>query len=135
MRDFLSKKGYMTMLKLRDMRAVVAAPMVAAMLVASVPVGVVRAELVTTGQVLERTGAEAERARVSTFLSRDEIRDRLVSIGVNPEEAARRVGGMSDTEVLQVAEKIENLPAGQGRGRGVSIVVVLLLVIILILAI
>lgn len=117
----------------RELRAAVAAPMAAAMLATSLPAGAARAEPVTTDQVIRRADIETGRARVAAFLARDDVRGQLVLMGVSPEEAEGRVGAMSDAEVLQVAEKIDSLPAGQARGG--SIVLVLLLVIILILVI
>ena len=115
------------------MRAAIAAPLAAAMFVVSLPLGAARAGLVTTDQIIDKAAVESGRAEISAFLARDDVRGQFVAMGVAPEEADRRVASMSDAEVVQVAEQIGNLPAGQARG--VSIVVVLLLVIILILVI
>ena len=114
-------------------RTCVSGFLAAAMFVTSVPIGVARAELVTTDRVVDRAVAESERARISAFLARDDVRGRVVGMGVPLDEAERRVASMSDAEVLQVAGEIGDLPAGQAPGT--SIVLVLLLVIILILVI
>ncbi len=116
---------------LRNLRPAIAPALAAAMLAASMPFGVVRAEMVPTERVLERREVDARRAEVAAFLARSDVRERIAALGVAPDEAARRVAGLSDAEVLQVAQEIDNLPAGQAEG--VSIVVVLLLIIIILL--
>jgi hypothetical protein len=63
---------------------------------------------------------EAGRARISAFLDRQDVHLAMVQHGVNPEEAHKRVSGLSDEEVMQVAREIEQLPAG---GDGVGTVV------------
>lgn len=109
------------------------APLLAAMLAASIPVGIVRAEMVQTDSVIRRVDVESRRAEIAAFLARGDVRDRLGVLGVAPDEAAERVASMSDAEVLQVAQEIDDLPAGQASGY--SLVVILLLVIILVLII
>ncbi|UCH74087.1 MAG: PA2779 family protein [Rhodospirillales bacterium] len=121
----------MAMTNLRALRTSIAAPLAAAMLVASLPLGAARAELVTTDEVIGRADIAAERARVAAFLARDDVRDQLIVMGVSPDEAEGRIGAMSDAEVLEIAQKIDNLPAGQASSG--TLVIVLLLVIILVL--
>ena len=119
------------MRKRRGLRPAIATVLAAAMFTASTPVGVVRAEMVETDRIIERLEADARRAEIAAFLAREDIRDRFAALGVAPGEAAMRVASLSDAEVLQVAQKIDSLPAGQAQS--VSLVVVLLLVIIIIL--
>ena len=118
---------------LRRRRTCVSGFLAAAMFATSLPAGVARAELVTTERVVDRAVVESGRARISAFLARDDVRGRVVGLGVSLDEAERRVASMSDAEVLQVAGEIGDLPAGQARGT--SIVLILLLVIILVLVI
>lgn len=115
----------------RTLRSAIATVLAAAMFTVSMPVGVVRAKMVETGPVIDRMEVAARRAEISAFLARSDIRDQLATLGVPADEAAARVASLSDAEVLQIAQKIDELPAGQAGG--VSLVVVLLLVIILIL--
>lgn len=82
-------------------------------------------------EVMDEAAAESRRAEISAFLARDDIRGRFIAMGVTPQEAERRVAGMSDAEIMQVSEQIEDLPAGQAPTS--SIVLVLLLLIILII--
>lgn len=72
----------------------------------------------------------AERERIAGLLEREDVRDRLIAYGVSPEEARERVAGMRDEEVMELAERIDALPAGGSR-----LLIVLLLVIVIILLI
>jgi len=117
----------------RKLRSALATVMAAAMFVVSMPVGIVRAEMVSTDRIIERMDVDARRAEIAAFLARQDVQSQMSALGVTPDEAAERVASMSDAEVLQVAEKIDSLPAGQAGG--VSLVVVLLLIIIIILII
>lgn len=121
------------MTRLRKLRPALAMLLAAAMFTASMPVGIVRAEMVKTDRIIERMEVDARRAEIAAFLARADVRERIAALGVSPDEAAMRVASLSDAEVLQVAQEMENLPAGQAQG--VSLVVVLLLVIIVILLI
>lgn len=118
---------------LRNLRPALATVLAAAMFTASMPVGIVRAEMVGTDHIIDRMDVEARRAEIAAFLARDDMRERIAALGVAPDEAAMRVASLSDAEVLQVAQEMDNLPAGQASGT--SIVIILLLVIILVLVI
>ena len=121
------------MVKSPTLRAAIAAPLAAAMVVLYLPVGAARAALVTTDEVMDKAAAESRRVEISAFLARDDIRGRFVAMGVTSEEAERRVAGMSDAEILQISQRIDDLPAGQASTN--SIVLILLLVIILVILI
>ncbi len=56
--------------------------------------------------------AEAARARVGEFLARDDVRQALMGQGVDAEAAQARVAALSDTEVAELAGRIDSAPAG-----------------------
>ena len=114
----------------------IALPLAALMFLTALPLGMARAALVDTGRaVAEGTAAvagDAERQRVLAFLQRDDVRRQLAELGVDPAEAAARVGGLSDGEVRDIAGHLDRLPAGQGAvgaliGAAVFVFLVLLL--------
>lgn len=104
----------------------------AGLLVSLLPAGAVRAEFLSTDRTIERQDVESERARVAGFLARQDVRQQMTELGIDADEAATRVGSMSDAEIAQLAGKIDALPAGQAR-RGSLVLVLLLVVLILIL--
>ena len=63
----------------------------------------------STGTTLS---AEAARERVGDFLARDDVRQALMGQGVDAEAAQARVAALSDTEVAELAGRIDSAPAG-----------------------
>lgn len=96
----------------------IALTMTFVMLLSSLPLGVAQAALITTDRVIgDQAGgddAQHERRRVDAFLERQDVRDQMVALGVDPEEARTRVASLSDHEIRQIAGQIDRLPAGQG---------------------
>ncbi len=109
-----------------------AMPLALVMLVVSLPVNVAQGALVTTDQVLAESQAESDRARVLAFLAREDVRQQIAGLGVDPDEAARRVQSLSDAEIARIANQMDQDPAGQGI---VVALVVTILVIFLVLII
>ncbi len=109
-----------------------AAAMAAVMFVASVPIGVANAGLISTERVVEREAATGDRARVADFLAREDVRAELVGLGVDPAAAVARVATLSDAEIRDIAGRIDQLPAGQdvfGAILGTALVIFLVLLI------
>ena len=109
-----------------------AMPLALVVLFVSLPVNVAQSALVTTDQVLAASQAEEDRARVLSFLAREDVRQQITSLGVDPDEAARRVQSLSDAEIAQIVDQMDQDPAGQGV---VVFLVATILIIFLILLI
>jgi len=119
------------MLFLRRYCRFLALPMAALMMAVSMPLGAVQAALISTDRVIDKSEIAAERAQVAAFLARDDVRRHLQTMGVNPDEAAARIAVMSDTEVRQVAARIDELPAGQDvAGALISAALIIFLVLL-----
>lgn len=88
-----------------------------------------RAALVTTEQLLADPRAGDARERVDVFLARDEVRAQLQAWGVAPADAQLRVAALSEAEVVALAERIDEVPAGAGALEVVGIVFVVLLIL------
>lgn len=89
---------------------------------------VAQAGIVTTSDYLQQTEVEAKRADILTSLQRDEVQAKLLENGVDPEVVEMRVAALSDAEVMQMAEQMDDLPAGGVLG---TIAVVLLILLLL----
>ncbi len=113
-----------------DSKRAVAAAMALLMAMTSMPIGVAQAEMVTTDQVIEQVNPPEDRTRVMDFMLRDDVQQQLTILGVDPEEAARRVASLSDEEIQQIAGRLEEMPAGEG---GVGPIVGAILIIFLVL--
>ena len=73
-------------------RPALAMVMAIVMLLASLPVNLAQAAMVTTDQVIEDSTAAHERARVMDFMAREDVRQELQALGVDPDEASQRMG-------------------------------------------
>jgi hypothetical protein len=96
------------------------------------PIDAARAALITTEQAMTAEAVTSERERVAAFLARDDVQTQMVALGVDPSEAARRVAGLSDAEVQQIAGHLDRLPAGQravGAVLGAALFIFLVLLI------
>lgn len=71
-----------------------------------------QAGIVPTDAVLPLNTAAAHREHVNSFLARDDVRQALQAQGVSPQAAVERVQAMSDSEVEQLAGRIDQAPAG-----------------------
>ena len=121
------------MLAFRKFSRFIALPMVALMLVVSMPIGVASAALVTTDQVIDKAGIEADRALVAAYMARQEVRRQFEEMGIDPNEAAARVNGLSDVEIQQVAARINEMPAGQASNVLVAILGAAVLIFLVLL--
>lgn len=94
------------------------------------PVGIAKASIISTEQIIETASTQEKRERILAFMARQEVRDKLISLGVEPEEAAARIKTLSNREIKRVAAEIDNLPAGQG---SVGVIVGAILIVFLVL--
>lgn len=86
-----------------------------------------QAAMIGTGQIMDHSQAQQERAHVKALLNRADLAAQLQSAGVDPAQLQARVDSLSDDEVAQLAGQLDQLPAGSGLlGTAVFIFLVLL---------
>jgi uncharacterized protein DUF6627 len=107
-------------------------PLITLFLFTTVPLVPVRAALIGTEDVLQQRDLSADREKVSGFLEREDVREQLVSFGVNPAEVDSRVAALSDEEITRIAGKIDQMPAGQSPFGVVFTVVLIILLVLLV---
>ncbi len=72
-----------------------------------------QARMVATEEITAPAATQsASRDAVNQFLVRDEVRQAMLGQGVTPQAALERVAAMSDSEVAQLAGRIDQAPAG-----------------------
>ncbi|GAA0569228.1 hypothetical protein GCM10008997_17450 [Halomonas salifodinae] len=84
--------------------------------------------LITTQEALSQDQVSADRERINEILARQDVQDQLVAQGVDPAEVEARVAALSDAEVRQMADQLEQLPAGASVVGALFAVFVILLV-------
>lgn len=87
-----------------------------------------QAGMVGTEEIFGQEQISAERARVMDALEREDVRQGLVGLGVDPQAARDRVLSLSDAEVHQMAGRLDQLPAG-GDALGVVVFIFVLLLV------
>ncbi|MGD1969862.1 MAG: PA2779 family protein [Desulfobacterales bacterium] len=86
------------------------------------------AAMIRTETLLEPDRRLQTRDDLQQLLARKDVQEALIAWGINPLEAKARINSFSDTEIEQIAEKINQLPVGGGFAN-FAIVVVLVIVI------
>lgn len=88
----------------------------------------VQAAVISSQQAMSAEARAATEADVRASLARDDVRQAMVQLGVDPSEVNGRIASLSDAELMQMHGELEKLPAG-----GVLAVVGLVFVVLLIL--
>jgi hypothetical protein len=102
------------------------------LLAINLPVQSVFAVMVGTEVIQANQDKQNVRENVCAFLDRKEIRSLLSAGGIDPGEAKKRVDSLSDAEVRQIADKIEQLPAGRSISATLVYLAVIALLVLLI---
>ncbi len=90
------------------------------------------AGMVQTDVIVDHALAEQGRAKIMALVNRDDVRAQLETRGVTTEQAQARVDALTDDEAMQIAGKLDQLPAGGDiLGTAVLIFIVLLVTDIL----
>lgn len=85
--------------------------------------------MISTSEVVTQMTRAESQARVAEVLNRGDIQQELVKMGISPEEANRRIAGLSDAEARNLASDLEEAQAGGSIG-GILVLVLLVVLII-----
>lgn len=76
------------------------------------PIHTVQAAMVETETVLRLSTVKTVRENFNQFLKREDVKTIMMAQGINPMEAKARVDSLSDAEIMNIADKMDQLPAG-----------------------
>lgn len=96
----------------RNMKRPVVFFLLMLMLVTFTPCQAVLAKMIDPQTVLETGRVQSARDRVERMLAREDVTAALLAQGIDVKEAMARVNSLGDTEILRLADTIENAPAG-----------------------
>lgn len=88
------------------------------------------AGIIGTQSMIEMGQADAGRARIESFIGQKNVRNQMISMGVDPAEVSERIAALTGDELRMLNENIDNLPAG---GDGLLAVIGIVFVVLLIL--
>lgn len=100
----------------------------ASMLALSLHLPVANAALVSTESAIGTTPTQQENNRIQDTLNREDVKAKLLSLGVDPVQVQSRVDALTESEVQTLAQQMDQLPAG---GDLVTILLVVLLLILI----
>ncbi|MCC5903746.1 MAG: PA2779 family protein [Halomonas sp.] len=104
---------------MKTLRAYLSTLLIAVLVITSLPVAAApiapqSMDLVTTQSALAGDRAGADRERINNVLARADVQEQLLKQGVDLNEVEARVAALSDAEAQQMADQLEQLPAGAG---------------------
>jgi hypothetical protein len=82
------------------------------MVILSGPYQSATAALIGTESVINTDRAQNAREYLKSLLARQDVRNALVSQGIDPREAKNRIESLTDEEATLVADQLQELPAG-----------------------
>ena len=88
------------------------------------------AAMIGTDSISNENRGHSPREYLNNLLAREDIQAALVSQGIDPQEAQARIDSLSDAEVNDIVNKLDQLPAGGFLGE-LLIVVALVFIILL----
>ena len=111
-------------------RKFVIVPLLSVALVATSFTGTAAAAVISTQDALSAEVRDARETQVRATLARDDVRQAMEQLGVNPVDADARVASLSDAELMQLQGQLDRLPAGGDSALVVIGIVFLVLVIL-----
>ena len=90
---------------------------------------VAHAELVGTMTAVEAGTRADHLAAVGAALARQEVRDQMAALGVNPADIDTRVARLTDSELRTLADRMGEMPAGGDALAVIGIVFVVLVIL------
>ncbi|MGX5172861.1 PA2779 family protein [Aliikangiella sp. IMCC44653] len=90
------------------------------------------AGVVTSEEVLLQEQRDFTQQQIIAMIDSEEVQQQLISYGVSPEQAKARVASLTQQELVQLNQEINQMPAGAGIvGTAVTVLIVLAILDIL----
>ncbi len=99
----------------------------AAVTTASLPAPVM-ADLIDTQTLAAQADVQMQRDALRLLVARDDVRAALAQRGVSAADLDERIGQLTPTELLQIQQQMDALPAGSG---AVSLILSVILIFVL----
>lgn len=91
-----------------------------------------KAGLIGTETVLDALQGDTSRSRITAFINRQEVLDAFSEHGIDHLQVEKRVASLTDQEVAQICQVLDQLPAGgDGVGSVVGAIVLIFLVLLI----
>jgi hypothetical protein len=87
-----------------------------------------RASVIDTSSYLQ-TQNNSVRSELQGLLAREDVRNQLISLGVQPDDAQKRLAALTGEELVQLQKQIDELPAGSSALAVIGAVFLVLLIL------
>ena len=88
---------------------------------------VAQAGMVSTDRLIQEQQKQWNKVELASLVERDDVKSQLQSMGVDVSDVQARIDALTDDEVLQMSNNLNELPAGSGV---VSIAITVLIVLV-----
>ncbi|MDM4772107.1 PA2779 family protein [Solimonas sp. SE-A11] len=88
-----------------------------------------QAGIVGSEQLLQSERTTVNREQLQQWMARDDVRQQLQSLGVDAQQATERINALTEQELQQLAQNMEEQPAGSGVIGVIGVVFVVLLIL------
>ncbi len=107
-------------------------PVLSILALFSMNIAPLQAAMVDNDQLISQSQMQMSKQEILTQLDRQHVQDKLLAMGVNIDDAKQRIDQMTQQELAQVAQDIENMPAGSGGVVGPIVGALLVVFIVLV---
>ena len=101
---------------LQSMRKPIAGLVIVAISAFSISWAPAHAAMVNTDEILKQNKQNLDRERLTILLDRSDVRKQLEDWGVKSEEAKAWIDSLTDQEISEIVDRIDQMPAGSGLG-------------------
>jgi hypothetical protein len=116
---------------LQSMKKPIAGLVIVALCVFSISWAPAQAAMVSTDEILKQNKQNFDRERLTILLDRSEVQKQLRAWGVKSEEAKKWIDSLTDREIAEIVNRIDQMPAGGGFGILVGAAVIVFLVLLI----
>ena len=74
----------------------------------------VQAAIISNDQIINKAQQSNERAALLQTIAREDVQQQLSKMGVNPADIENRINQMTQQEIAQLNQQMNELPAGSG---------------------
>lgn len=89
---------------------------------------VTHAAMVTTNSAIQAQQVQMDRAEILDLFAQDNLRNQLTQMGIDTDLASDRIASMTDAEIMQLNERLKDMPAGEGVGSVLLIVFIVFVI-------
>jgi hypothetical protein len=87
--------------------------------------GGVQAEAISSDTVMQTQAAQYNKQQLIDMVSRADVQSKLVGLGVDSDDAIARINAMTDSEIAQLNDEINQAPAGGVVGAVLTVLAVI----------